>query len=363
MPPRPLIAVVIPCYRVERHVGGVLARIGPEVSAVYCVDDGCPQGSGMAAEEAAAEDPRIRVLHHRHNMGVGAAVMTGYRRALADGADVIVKLDGDGQMAPEDIGTLIAPILRGEADYVKGNRFFDLETLRAMPWVRLLGNAGLSFLSKASSGYWNLFDPTNGFTAIHARAAEMLPWEKLSRRWFFESDMLFRLNTLRAVVTDVPLTARYGDEKSNLSVVRALVQFPVYHLRNLAKRVFYNYFLRDFNAASVNLVLGLTLLAFGASFGVWQWVQGAAFDVVATPGTVMLAALPVILGFQLLLSFVQFDVANIPHRSLQSIRPQPTRPLPELSGEKHLLAATGRNAENDHAGSSRGKQLGSATVE
>lgn len=321
----PTIAVVIPCYRVERHIGDVLTRIGPEVSAVYCVDDACPEGSGMAAVEAAADDPRVHVLHHPHNLGVGAAVMTGYRRALADGADVIVKLDGDGQMAPEDIPSLVAPIVRGEADYVKGNRFFDLETLRAMPWVRLLGNAGLSFLSKASSGYWNLFDPTNGFTAVHARAAEMLPWDKLSRRWFFESDILFRLNTLRAVVTDVPLAARYGDEKSNLNVLKVLFQFPIYHARNLAKRVLYNYFLRDFNAASVNLLLALALVGFGVGFGAWRWLQGAALDVVATPGTVMLAALPVILGFQALLSFVQFDVANLPQRPLQSIRPKRER--------------------------------------
>jgi glycosyltransferase involved in cell wall biosynthesis len=271
--------------------------------------------------KAAAVDPRIRILHHRVNMGVGMAVMTGYRHALDNGADIIVKLDGDGQMAPEDIGILIDPIVRGEADYVKGNRFFDLEALRGMPWVRLVGNAGLSFLSKVSSGYWNLFDPTNGFTAIHARAAERLPWSKLSPRYFFESDMLFRLNTLRAVVTDVPLVARYGDEESNLKISNALLQFPFFHARNLAKRVFYNYFLRDFNAASVNLVLGLVMVVFGTVFGTYRWVQGAALDIVATPGTVMVAALPVILGFQSLLSFIQFDVSNTPHRPLQKTQP------------------------------------------
>lgn len=317
--PKPIVAVVIPCYRVVRHIGSVLARIGPEVAAIYCVDDGCPEGSGMVAAEAAADDPRIHVVRHSQNGGVGAAVMTGYRQALADGADVIVKLDGDGQMAPEDIGTLIEPIIRGEADYVKGNRFFDLETLRAMPWVRLIGNAGLSFLSKASSGYWNLFDPTNGFTAIHAHAARMLPWNKLSRRFFFESDMLFRLNTMRAVVTDVPLAARYSDEESNLRILKVLWQFPIYHARNLGKRIFYNYFLRDFNAASINLVLGGTLIAFGVFFGIWRWLQGASLHVVASPGTVMLAALPVILGFQAVLSFVQFDVTNVPDRPLQHI--------------------------------------------
>lgn len=330
-------AVVIPCYRVRRHIAGVLARIGPEVSTIYCVDDGCPEESGTAAAEAAADDPRVRVLRHPRNMGVGAAVMTGYRQALADGADVIVKLDGDGQMSPEEIPCLIAPILRGEADYVKGNRFFDLDTIRAMPWLRLVGNAGLSFLSKVSSGYWNIFDPTNGFTAIHARAAEILPWNKLSRRYFFESDILFRLNTMRAVVTDVPLSARYGDEKSNLSIGKVLIQFPVYHLRNFAKRIFYHYFLRDFNTASISLTLGLTLTVFGVVVGWWHWLTGAMLDVVATPGTVMLAGLPTILGFQSLLSFVQFDTTNVPKRPLQSIRGAPKRSSVHVRW-KHRLA-------------------------
>ncbi len=229
---------------------------GRKFRPIYCVDDACPEGSWTAAQEAAADDPRIRLIHHPRNTGVGGAVITGYRRALADGADVIVKLDGDGQMAPEDIAKLVDPILQGEADYVKGNRFFSLEDLRSMPWVRLVGNAGLSLLSKLSCGYWNLFDPTNGFTAIHARALAMLPLEKLSRRYFFESDMLFRLNSLRAVVQDVPIEARYGDERSNLSVMQALVWFPLCHLRNYSKRLFYNYFLRDFNIASVNLLIG-----------------------------------------------------------------------------------------------------------
>ena len=310
------LAVVIPCYRVAPHLAGVLRRIGPEASRIYCVIDGCPEGSDAVARKAADDDARIRVLRHEQNRGVGAAVTTGYRQALNDGADVIVKLDGDGQMVPEDIARLVRPISRGEADYAKGNRFFNLRDVRAMPLIRLIGNAGLSFLSKLSSGYWNLVDPTNGFTAIHAKVAAMLLEHNLSERYFFESDMLFHLNTLRAVVMDVPLKARYGEETSSLNVWGALVTFPLYHMRNFLKRLFYGYLLRDFNVATVNLVLGLLMTTFGVAFGAIHWIRGYELSLLASPGTVMLAALPVVLGWQSLLSFVQYDVANIPTRPL-----------------------------------------------
>jgi glycosyltransferase involved in cell wall biosynthesis len=267
--------------------------------------------------ECAKRDPRIKVLTHQKNQGVGAAVITGYRESLLHRADVIVKIDGDGQMAPEDISRLVGPVLRGEADYVKGNRFFNLEDVRPMPLSRLVGNAGLSFLTKLSSGYWNLFDPTNGFTAIHAAAASLLPMEKLSKRYFFESDMLFRLNALRAVAVDVPLKSRYGEESSNLNIVKALFDFPCLHMRNYLKRLFYNYFLRDFNLASFNLLIGLALVSFGVLFGAIRWIHGYEMNLVASPGTVMLAALPIVLGWQSLMSFINFDLTNVPRRPIQ----------------------------------------------
>ena len=170
-------------------------------------------------------DARVIVLRNPQNLGVGGAVLTGYRAAIEAGADVIIKIDGDGQMDPGLIPTFIAPIIAGEADYTKGNRFFDLEEIRAMPRVRLIGNAALSFMTKLSSGYWNLFDPTNGYTAIHAHVARHLPFEKISSGYFFETDMLFRLNTLRAVVIDVPMDAKYGDEVSNLKISKTAGKF------------------------------------------------------------------------------------------------------------------------------------------
>jgi glycosyltransferase involved in cell wall biosynthesis len=314
-----MIAVVIPSYRVKNQILDVLSAIGPEVSAIYVVDDCCPEKSGDWVEEH-CDDSRIKVLRHEKNQGVGGATISGYRAALADGADILVKVDGDGQMDPARIPRLVRPILDGEADYVKGNRFFDLDQLQSMPRVRLFGNAFLSFFSKLSSGYWNVFDPTNGFTALHAAVADALPLQKLSQGWFFESDLLFRLGTLRAVVRDIPMPAVYRAEESSLVIHRVAGEFAIKHVANTIKRIFYSYYLRNFNIASIELVMGSLSLLLGLGFGAIRWLQVASTGVVTTSGTVMLAALPVLIGVQFILAFLSYDLQNVPtevlHRTL-----------------------------------------------
>jgi len=316
-PAVPSIAVVIPCFKVSRHILEVLGGIGPEVTAVYVVDDECPEHSGDLVQDQ-CRDRRVRVLRNPRNLGVGGAVLTGYRQAILDGAEVIVKLDGDGQMDPALIPGLVAPILANEADYTKGNRFFDLEALAGMPAVRLVGNAFLSLLTKLSCGYWDLFDPTNGYTAIHANVACHLPFRKISSRYFFETDMLFRLNTLRAVVVDVPMQAKYGDEVSGLSVARVAGEFFFKHIRNFVKRIFYNYYLRDLSLASIELPLGLLLVAGGTAFGAYHWIVSIDAGVPTSAGRVMLAALPIIMGMQFLLAFIGYDISSVPRRPLHS---------------------------------------------
>lgn len=300
------IAVVIPCYRVKRKVAGVIARIGPEVARIYCVDDACPEHSGKHIKKT-VKDRRVRVLSHGKNLGVGGAVKTGYRAALEDGMEIVVKVDGDGQIDPALIPAVVAPILAGRADYVKGNRFYHLEDVAAMPKLRVFGNAGISFLAKLSSGYWDMFDPENGLTAIHRAALARLPLAKIADDYFFETDVLFRLGTIGAVVREVPMTAVYGDEVSGLNELSALFRFLGANLKNFAKRVFYNYLLRDFNIASIELLLGLPLLLFGVIFGAIEWANSIRSGVPVTSGTVMLAALPVILGVQFLLGFFGYD--------------------------------------------------------
>jgi glycosyltransferase involved in cell wall biosynthesis len=307
----PRIAVVIPCYRVHEKVLGVLAGIGPDVSHIYVVDDACPQHTGDLVE-CEVRDARVQVIRRQHNGGVGAATMTGMEAAVQHGADVIVKLDGDGQMDPALIPNLVRPILLGKADYVKGNRFFSPELVQGMPSIRLLGNGALSLLCKLSSGYWSIFDPTNGFVAIQAAVFSLLPRQKIANDFFFESDMLFRLNLLRARVVDMPMRAAYADEKSNLRIKAVIGPFLWKHMRNLAKRLVYSYFVRDFSVGSLYLAFGIPLVLFSLAFGGYQWLYHARLQIEASAGTVMLAALPFIIGFQLLLSFLALDIANVP---------------------------------------------------
>lgn len=306
------IAVVIPTYRACNHILSVLKEIGPEVSQIYVVDDCCPDASGEFVL-ANCKDNRVAVIRHLENKGVGGAVMTGYQAAIKDGMNILVKIDSDGQMDPSLISNFVGPILNGKADYTKGNRFFNLESLEQMPKIRLFGNAILSFMTKISSGYWNVFDPTNGYTAIHANLAKQLPFSKINNRYFFESDMLFRLNILRAVVIDVPMDALYSNEVSGLKIHRIIGEFARNHAANFVKRIFYNYYLRDMSIASIELPLGIALFLFGITFGALKWFVANESNISTPSGTVMLSALPILMGIQFLLSFLAFDISSIPN--------------------------------------------------
>lgn len=305
------IAAVIPTYKAHAHILAVIDGMGSEVARIYVVDDCCPDGSGDFVT-ANCQDPRVRVIRHAKNQGVGGAVMTGYQAAIEDGMSLLVKIDSDGQMDPALIMDFVAPIANGEADYTKGNRFFDIEKVHSMPKIRLFGNAILSLMCKLSSGYWNIFDPTNGYTAIHADVARQLPFNKISRRYFFETDMLFRLNTLRAVVVDVPMDARYGNEVSNLKVSKIIGEFLAKHVRNFSKRIFYNYYLRDMSLASIELPIGLSLFGFGLMYGCHHWAHSMQTGISTPAGTVMLAAMPALIGLQLILAFFSHDIASVP---------------------------------------------------
>ena len=305
------IAVVIPCYRVKDHILEVIEGIGPEVSKIYVVDDACPDRSGNFVQKN-SKDKRLSFIFHEENQGVGGAVISGYKAAFADGADVVVKIDGDGQMDPSLISAIAKPVVEGSADYSKGDRFDSLENLFGMPKVRIFGNAVLSLWAKFSTGYWSMTDPTNGFTAIHRRALEAMNLDKIRRSYFFESDILFRLNIANCVVADVPMAAVYGSEKSNMSILKVMFEFPWRHTVNLWKRIFYRYYLREWNVDSFELPLGVFLVVFGAWFGLSSFLNASAAGVATTAGQVTGSAVALILGVQLLLSFLSYDVQSEP---------------------------------------------------
>ena len=315
----PCIAIVIPCYKVRDKVLAVIESVPALAEKIYVVDDACPQLSGKHVEEN-CRDPRVVVLRMERNSGVGGATLRGFAQAFADGADIAVKLDGDGQMRVEYLPDLLAPITAGRADFSKGNRFFDLKRLEQMPWVRRVGNIGLSLLTKFASGHWHVSDPTNGYIAIHRAAYSRLSEHLIAKTYFFESSLLIYLNIIRATVVDVPIPARYGDEKSNLNVVRSLFEFPVKLLQHFCRRVWFRYFLLDINAASVFLAIGTLLFLSGASFAVYRWHEGAMSGVTQTSGTVALALTPTILGAQMILQAILIDIITPPPHPIQAFQ-------------------------------------------
>ena len=306
------IAVVIPGYRVERSIAEVIGEVPPFVRTIIAVDDQSPDGTGKVLDQLARVNRRLTVIHHDTNRGVGGATKSGYREALQRGADIMVKLDGDGQMKPQYIESLVAPIIAGEAEYVKGNRFQNWSYLKTMPVARKIGNLCLSFLIKLASGYWNIFDPTNGFTAITAKTLRQLNFEQLEDRYLFESSMLVELYGLVVPIKQVPMAAVYNGEVSSLSIGRSLVEFPLYLLPALVRRFVHRYVWQDFTAVSVFVIVGLLSILFGVTFGGYHWIRSVETMQPATAGTVMLSAVPVILGFQLLLQAIVLDIENVP---------------------------------------------------
>ena len=307
------VAVVIPAYRVAAHLRHVIESIPWYVRTIIVVDDGSPD---KLAEALSPDDSgRVVLVKHERNRGVGAAMMTGFEEALRRGAQICVKIDGDGQMDPALIAKFCLPIIQGEADYVKGNRFMSGGCAKRMPFVRKFGNLGLSFMLKVASGYWRIFDPANGYVAVRRAVLESIDWSWIARDYFFESSMLIALHTSRAVVRDFPLEARYADESSSLNPWRVLRQFPARLLWCYLRRIWLEYFQYDFGLASLLILVGVPLLLGGAVLGVLYWQRALVSGVPATGGEVMLSALPVLASIQMLIQALALDMGSVGDKS------------------------------------------------
>ena len=312
------IATIIPAFRVEHDIEAVLHNIPSYIKHIIVVDDASPDSTANLVAAAAKKDQRIVLIRHNKNQGVGGAMVTGFQKALELGAQIAVKLDGDGQMDPAYIPSLITPLIQGKADYAKGNRFRDFVSLRKMPFIRRIGNLGLSFLTKAATGYWNIFDPTNGFFAVRSEVLAQLTWDQIDKRYFFETSMLANLYLLNAFVLDIPIPAQYGKEISNLSIRRTLFEFPVKLLGILLRRILLKYYIYDFSMISLYIITGIPLLLFGFTFGIIKWIEYASRNIPAPTGTVMLPTLSVILGIQIILSAIEIDMNSNPRQPLSN---------------------------------------------
>lgn len=302
------VAAVVPAYRVRQHLAGVISSLPTRIGIIVVVDDCCPERSGEVAEQIG--DARVTVVYHSKNKGVGGAVKTGCEKACELGAEVIVKVDGDGQMDPRHIDRLVAPLIAGEAAYTKGNRFWYIRELERMPWLRRLGNLVLSFWVKAASGQWSIFDPTNGYVAIRADVFKSLDLTRVSDDYFFEISLLIELGKRAFRVFDVPMPSIYNDEKSSLSIKRVIVSFPPRLLRRGLSRFVYRHFWFGFSITGLFLLAGVPLMAWGVLFGGYHWWYSWRHTVFASAGTVMLAAMPFLTGFHLTLLALQQEVSS-----------------------------------------------------
>jgi len=304
------IAVVIPAYNVEATIEKVILGIPKSVDSIIVVNDSSRDDT--AAKVKNVKDNRVILISHTKNMGVGGAMLSGYSYALSLGADIIVKLDGDDQMDVKFIPVLIEPIINGETDYSKGNRFLHPVALKKMPFGRKISNLGLTFLSKIASGYWNIFDPANGYTAISASKLASLDPKKIARSYFFETSMLCELRKLDAVVMDISMPAIYQNERSSVKVPREIFVFSTNLIARIFDRFFSRYFLFDFTAVSLYIIIGTLLCLFGGIWGLIKWNEASLAGIPATTGTVLIAVLPIILGFQLLIQAFTLDISDIP---------------------------------------------------
>ena len=300
------IAVAIPCYCVEEHLEQVVASIPDFVDLVLLVDDCSPDGT-PALVNRLADGSRIYAFHHAENKGVGGAMKTAFRKALEMEADVVVKLDGDGQMDSTYIEPLVEAL--GNGDFAKGNRLFDRRMLRRMPAIRRIGNMGVGFMVKAASGYWNVSDPVNGFFAISADTLRRMDLDRVADSYFFESSMLIEMYYAGARISEVSMPAIYGDEQSNLSIGKTIFSFPPRLVGAWLRRLHLSYFVYDFNICSLYILVGLPSFLFGLIFGLCNWIHYASMSCPSPTGTIMVAVLTFILGFQMLLSAAQYDIS------------------------------------------------------
>lgn len=303
------IAIVIPYYNASKHIVSVISKLPNWVAKIYVVDDCSPEKLPM---DALSSFENVEFISHEKNLGVGGATKTGFRKAILDQMDIVVKVDADDQMDTSYLQALVNPLIENEASYAKGNRFRDFKALKKMPFIRKMGNLVLSFLTKAATGYWNNFDPTNGFFAIKTAVLEQLDFEQIADRYYFETSLIAELYFQDAIIKDIPMPAIYGDEKSSMSVWKMPFIFFPKLMRTFFIRLFKSYFIYDFNMSSIYILLGLPLFLFGIIYGVYTWWFYSSQAVFAPTGTIMLVTLTIILGFQLLLQAIHYDIIRAP---------------------------------------------------
>ena len=303
------VAVVVPAFREQAHIASVITSMPALVDHIIVVDDASPDATSATA--SAVQDPRTEVVRHERNKGVGGSIVTGHRRALELGADVSVVMAGDGQMDPEHLPRLLKPLAQDGYAFAKANRFYSATSFAGMPRHRVFGNMVLTFMTKAASGYWNLVDPQNGYTAITREYLQRLPLDRLAERYEFENDQLIWLNILDARAIDVPIPAVYGSEVSNIRMHAVVPRLMRLLWRGFWRRVWHKYVLWSFSPVALLLITGCLLLGFGTVIGIWAVIASIG-PAEASTGTWLLAVAPSLVGIQMLTQALVLDIQATP---------------------------------------------------
>jgi glycosyltransferase involved in cell wall biosynthesis len=305
------VCVVVPAYNEELHVAQVIRTTPAFVDHIIVVDDRSTDGTSREAHRAA--DTRTEVVRHEENLGVGGAILTGHRRALDLAADVSVVMAGDAQMDPDYLPQLLDPIVEGGYGFAKANRFFSSQSYSGMPRIRIIGNIVLSFMTKFASGYWHLFDPQNGYTAVRTDVLRRLDLDSIAQRYEFENDLLINLSIADVPAVDVPIPAVYAEEQSGIKLRRVIPAISFLLVRGFFRRVMQKYVIRSFSPIALLLFSGLLLMLWSVVFGIWVLVQTLGPDEAST-GTVLLCVAPFLVAVQLLLNAMVLDIQEAPDR-------------------------------------------------
>lgn len=306
------IAVVVPAFNEEALIERTIAEMPGYVDAIIVVDDASTDGTAGRVEKLITRDPRLTLIRNERNQGKGSCVVQGLGQCLESGFSITALMDGDNQMPAEHLASLLDAIIDGGLDAAKGNRFIaSPQALSTMPRYRLVGNILLTLMTKLASGYWSIFDSQNGFWAIRTATLGRLELQRLARRYDLENSLLINLNIIGARVRDVAIPARYGDEKSKIRIWRVTPRIMITLLGGLLQRLLYRYVLYNFHPVALFLLAGIPLVLWGMGFGVYVVIT-ALGEPVATTGTVMLAVLPFLVGYQLLLAAFVLDILSEP---------------------------------------------------
>jgi glycosyltransferase involved in cell wall biosynthesis len=301
------VAVVVPAYNEDALIGSTVEGIPAFVDRIIVVDDGSKDATAARAQNA---DQRVEVISHEKNQGVGAAIVTGYKRAIANGVDVTAVMAADGQMDPDDLETLVRAVALGETDYAKANRLFTGQAWQLIPRTRYLGNAALSFLTKIASGYWHVADSQSGYTAVNLETLKLLDLDRVYRRYGFPNDLLVHLNVFNRRVRDYPSRPIYGvGERSGIRLRHVVPKISWLLLKGFFWRMGQKYVIRDFHPLILFYTLGGLLFGFGIALGIAEVVLRFLGNPI-TSATIVLVALLVISGLQLLLFAMWFDMES-----------------------------------------------------